>query len=86
MSIIMLDAADVPRLNAVQPVSRLVSAVESFVSLKGERDIIIRAFASFLVLWTVYHTVSNISVSTDSDTSEVSVWAHHFAFATSTSR
>jgi 4-amino-4-deoxy-L-arabinose transferase-like glycosyltransferase len=80
MSIIKLDATNLPRLNAVGQASRLVSAVERFVSVKTERVVIARALAGFLILWMVYHTVSNISVSTDSDTSEVSVWAQHFAF------
>jgi 4-amino-4-deoxy-L-arabinose transferase-like glycosyltransferase len=80
MSINKLDAADLPRLDGVWPASRLVSAAERFVAAKGESVAIISALASFLALWTLYHTVSNISVSTDSDTSEVSVWAQHFAF------
>jgi 4-amino-4-deoxy-L-arabinose transferase-like glycosyltransferase len=80
MSANKLDAADLPHLDRVWPASRLVSAVERFVAAKGESVVIIWALASFLILWTLYHTVSNISVSTDSDTSEVSVWAQHFAF------
>lgn len=74
------DAVDLPRLNISWKISRLVSAVERFVGTRGEGVVITSAFAGFFVLWTLYHTISNISVATDSDTSEVSVWAQHFAF------
>jgi hypothetical protein len=75
MSANKLDAADVLRLDGAWPASRLVSAVERFVAAKGESVVIIWALASFFVLWTLYHTISNVSVSSDTDTSEVSVWA-----------
>jgi hypothetical protein len=66
MSANKLDATDVLRRDGVWPASRLVSAVERFVAAKGESVVTIWALAGFLVLWTLYHTVSNISVSTDS--------------------
>jgi hypothetical protein len=83
MSIAKLDA-DLPRLRstgaAAGAASRLVSTVERLVLVNSERALITSALVSFLVLWTLYHTLSTISVSTDSDSSEVSVWAQHFAF------
>jgi 4-amino-4-deoxy-L-arabinose transferase-like glycosyltransferase len=82
MSIMKLDAADLPRLrfSRTGAASRLVSAVERFISVKSENAVVTSALVSFLVLWTLYHTLSTVSVSTDSDSSEVSVWAQHFAF------
>jgi hypothetical protein len=63
MSINKLDAADLPRLDGVWPASRLVSAVERLVGAKGESVVIGWALAIFLVLWTLYHTVSNIGLA-----------------------
>jgi 4-amino-4-deoxy-L-arabinose transferase-like glycosyltransferase len=80
MSVIKQYAAELPRLSVFAQASRLVSAIERFVSARGESSVVTCALACFLILWTLFHTISNIAVSTDSDTSEVSVWAQHFAF------
>jgi 4-amino-4-deoxy-L-arabinose transferase-like glycosyltransferase len=74
------NAVESPRLNIFKLDSRLASAIECFVSARGERVVVTCALACFFTLWTLFHTISNIAVSTDSDTSEVSVWAQHFAF------
>jgi hypothetical protein len=82
MSVIRPDAVDLPRLGAIRRGSRLVSAVERLVTAaaKHETAVIAAILACFLVLWTLYHTISAIAISADPDTSEVSAWARHFSF------
>ncbi len=78
MSIVDLNAADRPHSNTIYLPTGLVSVIERFIVVRGE-SIISWALASFVILWTLYHTASTASVSTDSDTSEVSLWAQNFA-------
>jgi 4-amino-4-deoxy-L-arabinose transferase-like glycosyltransferase len=79
-------AADLLRGSGMRPVSgpasRLVSSLERVVTAaaKHETAVITGILACFLVLWTLYHALSAIAISADYDTSEVSVWAQHFAF------
>ena len=60
--------------------SAVVSAVERLISGRSETVVIAAVLVGFLVLRTLFHTVVNIAVSIDSDTSEASQWASHFAF------
>jgi hypothetical protein len=82
MSVVRPDAVDLPRLGAVRRGSRLVSAVERLVAAAAKREtaVIAAILACFLVLWTLYHTISAIAISADLDTSEVSAWAQHFSY------
>lgn len=71
---------EIGRQGIGRKLSRVVSAAERLIAGRSEAVVVAGVLVGFLVLRTLFHTVVNIAVSIDSDTSEASMWAQHFAF------